>query len=348
MFLLQDKIKSNLLLALELYFRRFDKKHQLFEWRKAHCLKLQQASSNNNECTSTEIPSIQAAEVTPEFVSEKTHNFRRPLVIRGLMKEAIASQKWSSEYFIANYGESSYPMVADTRKQEPTTRKYDFETITIKELIESIQAGLTFRYLANLSQVFVDHPDLMHEMELNRLSALLGEQQTDECFELLSIFMGGLGTGSVIHCAFAGNFFYNIVGRKEWLLIDPAYSIYLLPMPYQPFLYAHAYFDPDDEKLGEFTRRLPSYNVVLEPGDVLYNAPWWWHRVRNLDQFTIGCAVRKSNLIADFANNPMFTLMSKEFKIYLAKYVFILKKILTKDKTIFRDILHRNLEKEIL
>jgi len=44
-----------------------------------------------------------------------------------------------------------------------------------------------------------------------------------------------------------------------------------------------------DEK-EEIDKKYPLYNYVpkysahLKPGDVLYNPPWWWHEVRNLNE----------------------------------------------------------------
>jgi len=50
---------------------------------------------------------------------------------------------------------------------------------------------------------------------------------------------------------------------------------------------------------------IPKYEVVLEPGDVLYSPQWWWHTVDNLGE-SIGVAMRfrtgmfASNLIMFF------------------------------------------------
>jgi hypothetical protein len=51
----------------------------------------------------------------------------------------------------------------------------------------------------------------------------------------------------------------------------------------------------------------PRFEVVLKPGDVLYNPPWYWHRIRNESSPTIGSASRwlilppaRSNALFDF------------------------------------------------
>jgi hypothetical protein len=36
----------------------------------------------------------------------------------------------------------------------------------------------------------------------------------------------------------------------------------------------------------------PVYTSVLEPGDVLFNPPWWWHSIKNITPKTVGIATR--------------------------------------------------------
>ena len=36
----------------------------------------------------------------------------------------------------------------------------------------------------------------------------------------------------------------------------------------------------------------PVYQATLEPGDVLFNPPWWWHSIKNVDATTVGVASR--------------------------------------------------------
>lgn len=95
-----------------------------------------------------------------------------------------------------------------------------------------------------------------------------------------------------------GNFFLQIAGRKRWTVVDPRWTAWLHPVNGRPFQYCNSAFGGYRAghylALGEDNPILhvPHAEVVLEPGDLLYNAPWWWHEVENLDDFTVGCAVR--------------------------------------------------------
>lgn len=49
-------------------------------------------------------------------------------------------------------------------------------------------------------------------------------------------------------------------------------------MPARPFTYCLSAFGARGSTDSDSPiARLPRFEVTLEPGDLLYNAPWWWH-----------------------------------------------------------------------
>lgn len=309
-------------------------------------LKIQAKTTVSPEEIRQEIPTINAVDATREDFLTASKNFRHPVVIRGLLKDSAATQHWNLDYFIQNCGNSVYPMMADPSKEDPITKTNQMVNCSVREMLTAIQQDGSTMYLGNLTRIFHDYPRLIQEMELHRLLNLVNKQ-SENAFDIINFFMGGKGTGTGMHSAFAGNFFSNIVGRKEWILIHPKYTPQLLPLPAKPFLFSDVYFEPKHPELGAFTQKLPHYHVVLEPGDVLYNAPWWWHRVRNLDKLTIGCAVRYLCPMADWANNPLFTLMSEQPKILVFKAMHQLKKLLGQETRSFQTRLLEVLDQDI-
>ncbi len=336
------------LLVLELLFRRFDSRRLLFALRKKHCLQIQQRCISSAKIKSLSVPEISAADISPSKFHQITNGLTSPVVIKGFLHDSDACAKWGLSYFQEKLGESVYPAIKDSRKEGSETKDNEVQLIKVRDLLEGISRG-EHTYLNNVTKIFADNPFLIEELQLGKLASLMETEVTNgDCFDLINMFLGGKGTGNSLHCAFAGNFFCNIVGRKKWLLIAPEYSTFLCPIPANPFIYADCYYNPEDEILGQKTSNLPRLEVILEPGDVLFNAPWWWHSVENLDELTVGCAVRQLNFQADFHNNFLFTIFSYQPLLHLWKSLFNIKRKLTKEQRIFRDIMLSELDRKII
>jgi len=236
------------------------------------------------------------------------------------LRDSDACNRWGLPYFQEKLGESVYPAIKNARQENSETKKNEVELLKVRDLLDGISRG-EHTYLNNVTKIFADNPFLIEELQLGKIASLIDTEVTSgDRFDLINMFLGGKGTGNSLHCAFAGNFFCNIVGRKKWLLIAPEYSTFLCPIPADPFIYADCYYNPEDKILGHKTANLPRLEVILEPGDVLFNAPWWWHSVENLDDLTVGCAVRQLNFQADFYNNFLFTMFSYQPLLHLWKY----------------------------
>lgn len=336
------------LLVLELLFRRFDSRRLLFALRKKHCLQIQQRCISSAKINSLSVPEISAADISPSKFHQITNGLTSPVVIKGFLLDSDACAKWGLSYFQEKLGESVYPAIKDSRQEDSETKENEVQLIKVRDLLEGISRG-EHTYLNNVTKIFADNPFLIEELQLGKLASLIDTKVTNgDRFDLINMFLGGKGTGNSLHCAFAGNFFCNIVGRKKWLLIAPEYSTFLCPIPADPFIYADCYYNPEDEILGQKTSNLPRWSVILEPGDVLFNAPWWWHSVENLDDLTVGCAVRQLNFQADFHNNFLFTIFSYQPLLHLWKSLFNIKRKLTKEQRIFRDIMLSELDRKII
>jgi hypothetical protein len=92
--------------------------------------------------------------------------------------------------------------------------------------------------------------------------------------------------------------FYNIEGKKRWVLVDPELSLCVYP---STCFYGGAGFfsliKAATEARAELPRfplyeYCPKYEVDLEPGDVLFIPCWWWHSVETLTPATLSIAVR--------------------------------------------------------
>lgn len=108
--------------------------------------------------------------------------------------------------------------------------------------------------------------------------------------------------------------FRQVTGRKKWWFIPPSETPYLVPSVNVNGFSAHSL-----TKVGKFggepspwMSKLIRYTIVLNPGDVLVNPPWFWHGILNLgesDEVIIGSPVRYSKGVARdaaFKNNALY------------------------------------------
>lgn len=108
------------------------------------------------------------------------------------------------------------------------------------------------------------------------------------------LFVGREGTGTAFHHAAVYNWFYQIDGKKHWWFVDPydsylIYPIYLLGRAAG----ASAILFPDEfNPTFNLFPYCPVYSAVLDPGDVLFNPPWWWHAIKNVTPTTVAVASR--------------------------------------------------------
>jgi hypothetical protein len=260
----------------------------------------------------TPLPSIDISQLTKEKFIKLTNNFTTPLVVRGFLKDSPAVKKWNLDFFARQYGQTQLPVIlnADIKAHQSylsskESEKYNY--ITLKDFVNSIKKGNKL-YINNVSRIFGYHPELLNDLNLEKIEKYTGENLKDEV-HITNLFMGGKSTGTSLHCSITGNFFYNIKGRKLWYLIDPKYTRYLKPLLSRTGLFAVSRLDICNAKPGDYPLNIPRFEVILEEGDLLFNPPFYWHAITNQTDYTIACANRFTNFWSGFRNNPLFAFI---------------------------------------
>jgi ribosomal protein L16 Arg81 hydroxylase len=134
------------------------------------------------------------------------------------------------------------------------------------------------------------------------------------------MFIGAAGASSRLHAAPFENLFVQVWGRKRWVIIPASNDPLLRPIMSRSNSFFTNY-DPERPDYDCFPemRYIDSYEVVLEPGDVLYNPPSFWHQISN-PTANIGVGFRwlstagiRANLsqlvLVLLATNPSFFFM---------------------------------------
>lgn len=255
----------------------------------------------------TELP----ADTTREAFLQATDGLRRPVVIRGFADHMPAVRTWTQDHLRERLGETSCAIVHydDASLERAWDTGVEIAPMRFADYLAKMADGRV--YLNNSSELFTKHPDLLADLDIQRLrDQFCSPGRWDELLTT-QLFIGGRIVRSALHAAFGGNFFLQLAGRKRWVLMDPAHSVALHAIPGRPFQYvisaAGRYWGADNPVL----ERIPRREVTLNPGDLLYNTPWWWHDVQNLDDFTVGCAVRHfptpGHRSPSWANHAIFT-----------------------------------------
>jgi hypothetical protein len=137
-------------------------------------------------------------------------------------------------------------------------------------------------------------------------------------------FIGSHHVSSQAHCDIGTSIFVMIQGRKRWQFFPPSETALMYPYGQQSNVAYNAgvnVFKPNAEKYPEFTRA-KGFEVVIEPGDVLFFPSMWWHAVQNLDEITIGTDVPMIDILGSWRRNSLFTICTLFNPKLLVNYAF--------------------------
>ncbi|XP_028403625.1 HSPB1-associated protein 1-like isoform X2 [Dendronephthya gigantea] len=132
-----------------------------------------------------------------------------------------------------------------------------------------------------MKDLFAECPNKLHDINWSSLGfpSRTGEQST--------FWMGSVESFTPCHYdSYGCNLVAQLYGRKKWLLFSPTQSDCLYPtrVPYEESsVFSPVNFrDPDHDKFPKF-ENATCYEVILEPGDVLFVPKHWWHYVECLE-----------------------------------------------------------------
>ncbi|MEQ1878016.1 MAG: cupin-like domain-containing protein [Bdellovibrionia bacterium] len=226
-----------------------------------------------------------------------------PVVFNSAAERWPCTRKWDFDFFSRAYGTSDILLVAS---QGLTTLKpaKDFEVTTVHDLVNNIKSGGD-KYL-RFSPLLQKHPELASDLDLEWLNGMKNRFSFGNTYYL---FMGGKGTVTHLHNDQPCNLFVQVHGRKKWTLFSPTESHLLYPrMTQTAYCKSETNLSESDQVKHPLLRNANRWEVILNPGDVLYVPPHVWHHVENLTD-TIGLGYRFSSIRAAFRSSPLFTIL---------------------------------------
>jgi hypothetical protein len=225
-----------------------------------------------------------------------------PVVLEGFAKEWGCTKEWSLDSLARRYGEDELVLV----DENTSNGEYKLSNTTLSEVLDAMRTGDKSKY-SRFNRLLYDHPELVEDFDLSWMKMARNKFSSGETFQ---VFLGAKNSQTKIHAASEHNLFTQVVGQKHWYLISPKYDPVLRPLNLRA-PYFHTDFDPakpDYEKYpaAEF---IDIYECLLNPGDVLFNPPSYWHQIDN-PSASIGVGFRWFSLYDSLKLNSAQTFLT--------------------------------------
>lgn len=228
-----------------------------------------------------------------------------PVVLRAAARGWPCCSRWTPEFFAAEYGDREQVLIPHSPPEISRNKRQQeqVERSSMGQVVADIDQGA----YANFNPLLNYAPELRADLDMAWLDAHRDRLGVNQLFQL---FMGGAGVGTGLHSAISSNLFVQIHGRKRWVLFSPDCNPVLdVALSREPCF--HSPIDamsPDYEAHPAF-QNVVGYEVVLEPGDVLYNPPFFWHQTVNVTR-SIGVSYKWSYLPSFVRASGMQSLLT--------------------------------------
>ena len=248
----------------------------------------------------------------PRFRNLSDHDFQSqyvkrglPVILQGKAKDWKCVKDWSMTWLRENYG-SDEVSIFDPLASSSSEVRYDVEVTDLSAVLDAIESGDNSKY-SRFNRLLYDHPELVHDFDWEWLQHTRSSWSSGKTYQ---VFIGGKGTRTSLHCAGEHNLFTQVEGRKHWHLIEPSADIWLDP-PITRTPYFYSMFDPASVDYDRYPgmEYAQVWECSLEPGDVLFNPPFWWHQVTNITP-SIGVGFRWFDLLENIKINAVGTAMT--------------------------------------
>lgn len=205
-------------------------------------------------------------------------NTSHPVVLKNVASNWPLFEKWTPDFFADQYPEDPvilFDAAVENSKLAYTQGKKTKST-SLKAFIHAMQEGS--KDYARLMPLLDQHPELLDDMDVSWLHKAANNGRKKSIKHQL--FIGGPRTSTSMHCAIGSNLFIQVHGRKQWWIYSNKEAPLLEPIVDRSVFF-RSYANSENPE-GIF-KKARGWTVVLEPGDILYNPPFFWHQVRGLN-----------------------------------------------------------------
>lgn len=225
------------------------------------------------------------------------------ILFKGIASHWEAVRNWDLNYFKEKFGNhmitinNNPGLVADNVVTKT-------EHLKLSEYIQQVQQG-DLKYL-KLSSLVHDEPQLKNQLDYNVLKNFQPFLSTGETYYT---FIGGKGSITPMHNEIPCNVYVQIHGRKRWVLYPPDdFTLLGTHAERRPYFFTNANPDFQEDEKYPFLKYAGKIEIIIEPGDILYVPPFYWHYVENITD-SISVAYKFANVPLSLRVSKFFTLM---------------------------------------
>ena len=156
--------------------------------------------------------------------------------------------------------------------------------------------------------IFMNHYVPYNETELNNYKSNKMDGISHPKWRLTVDFHNGPGPSVSI----------QVKGTKIWRIISSKYNHLMRPVNFGLFSLSNVYNNT-------YWHKIPRWEIILEPGDVLFFPAWYWHEVHvKRGEFAASVAVRTFDIKHNFKYSITYTinLLFHSFTDIIASKIF--------------------------
>lgn len=239
-----------------------------------------------------------AIDLDPSTIQKDYIKKGLPFVIRNGAKNWDAYKNWDFDFFKKEYG--NHPVILTNHKELGDSGDH-VEQSNLANIIDGLEHD-SMKY-ARFNPLLDVYPELQNE--LNQF--WLRKVRDTDLKKHHVLFIGNKGTKTNIHNAGNENIFVHIRGSKKWILWDQRAYFFLNPTVNRAPAKSST-FNPESKEIDLPLFKIPRYETICHPGDIIYIPSYLWHYVRNTTP-TIGVGIRWLSPFQSIKNCPMFAFL---------------------------------------
>lgn len=224
-------------------------------------------------------PTIDRLTRPPLSTFQQYRSAGQPVVLEGLLDEWPHRELWTLAGLRERYGDRQISAIStvDGRLNGDARAGLSFAAVRLADYVDQLEQGVPL-------DLYLSAPGASWMPELEETLSTPAYCR-DASWRNSRFWMGPAGTHTPLHRDVAENIFFQLVGRKRFLIYPPAATPWLYSHPFRSALPNFSRYDPSDRDDPRFPlgRRVQPIEIVLGPGDAMFLPSRWWHDVRSLD-----------------------------------------------------------------